>query len=183
MALHPPWVGNQSFNEYCVSDPNRVKITHVEGFVNVNPPLYRIVNVGQNQFLDSHGKSVKLWGDGVYIGNHPDNITWQLRPVAGSTNTYYIINTGHKKYLDTHGEAVWLWGDSTTGYLGNHPDNIQWTLKSVGPEKPDTYYIVNVGHQTFLDGNTLPDKSVKVWGDGKYLGNRPKFIQWTLRRV
>jgi predicted Rossmann fold nucleotide-binding protein DprA/Smf involved in DNA uptake len=45
--------------------------------------IYYIVNVGHKMFLDTHGGSVRVWGDGVDVGHVPQNIQWALKIVTG----------------------------------------------------------------------------------------------------
>jgi len=56
MAIHPPWPGvcSDNFQEYCVANPGRVRITHVEGIVaQARGGHHFVVNVGHQKFLDS----------------------------------------------------------------------------------------------------------------------------------
>jgi hypothetical protein len=151
---------------------------------------HRLVNVKGKAFLDSHGKDVTLWGDGVDIGGTPDNITWILEPVQGSEDLVHIINVAHNKYLDSHGDLVWLWappGGAHSGTMGGDPQNVQWRLVPVSPSLPNTFYIVSRAHKKFLDGNTryMDGDRVKVhlWGDGLNVGGQPEFLQWELKEV
>ena len=187
-ATHPPWPGVSQtvFTEFCIADVARVTVVHVEGFVAPTPqagiafnqPKF-IVNVAHSKFLDTHGTSVWLWGDGKDVGRYPDNLRWELRP-TGQADTYYIVNKTHRKFLDTHGQSggkgVWVWQGAHFLDLGQHPENLQWQLKPVAG-MPDTYYIISVAFSKFLDSHGT---DVWVWGDGKDVGQHPAALQWKI---
>ena len=189
-AMHPPWAGiPRPFQEFCVHDLSRITIVHVEGEVAPPSPAFYITNVGHPCFLDcdTSQTAVTVWGDGLDIGRVPDNITWELRPVAGMPETFYIINRAHGKFLDSHGSSVWVWGDGVD--IGRDPDGIRWRREAV-PRCPDTYYLVHVKTNKFLDTHGVPrtaehrvgprkdSGSVALWGDGHDKGRCPQNLQW-----
>ena len=166
MAIHPPWPGvcSDNFQEYCVASPGRVEITHVEGIVaQARGGHHFVVNVGHQKFLDSHGQSAQMWGNGRDKGNYPNNLTWEFRPCVGTTDVYYIAHKPSGKYLDTWGDDVKLWRGDNAVDVGAMPENIQWRLRPVGGV-PDTFYIINVGHNMFLDSPN--GHHLQVWGNG-----------------
>lgn len=153
------------------------------------PDAFYITNVGHPCFLDcdTGQTAVTVWGDGLDIGGAPDNITWELRPVAGMSETFYIINRAHGKFLDSHGCNVWVWGDGID--IGEDPDGIRWRREDV-PRCPDTYYLIHVKTNKFLDTHGVPRTAdlrvgprkdsgrVALWGDGHDKGQYPKNLQW-----
>lgn len=184
-AAHPPWAGvTHNFTEICIADSSRVKVVGVEGMVSPPGPFaagpHFIINAGCQKFLDSNdGDAVALWGDGIDIGDYPDNIRWELRPVAGAANSYYIVNRAHQKFLDTHGQTggkgAWLWRGAHWLDVGSIPENLQWRLEPTGAA--DTYFVVNVGHSKYLDSH---GDDVWVWGDGRDAGDHPAYISWRI---
>lgn len=176
MSQHPPWAGNaKHFPEFCLADPTRAKITHVEGFVAaaaagedplLDCPRY-IINRAHKSFLHEH----------AMLDVDMDNPQWELRH-AGAADTYYIVShAAPQRFLDTHGEKVWPWGDGLN--VGAHPENLQWRLRPVDGV-PDTFYVINVGCSKFLDSH---GGGVWVWGDGLVdnldVGNKSvENLQW-----
>ena len=114
---------------------------------------------------------------GADIGNVPENIRWELKPVPGETETYFIVNCAHRKFLDSHGSKVWLWGNSID--IGTNPDNIKWHRKAVAGSA-DAYHLIHVGTNKYLDthGSKLPNTS-DVWVyQLKGASPRSKNLQW-----
>jgi hypothetical protein len=143
-----------------------------------------LCNIGHPSFLDCDsaqpaGKfDVTLWGDGVDVGLIPENLQWQLKPVAGEAETFFIVSKAHNKFLDSHGNRVWLWGDGVD--IGQDPDGIKWRRRAVEGEA-NAFYLIHVKTNKFLDS---PGGSrVALWGDGIDVGQIPQNLQWRLRAV
>ena len=113
----------------------------------------RITNVGAVGFLDSWNSQdhVWLWGDGVDIGQHPDNITWSVVAVLESPGSVQI------KHLPT-GRLLY---DSPDGWVravgeAHEPRRAHWILKNRmeahAPLPAGVFYVINLGSGKFLDG-------------------------------
>jgi hypothetical protein len=113
----------------------------------------RIANVGALGFLDSwrSNNNVWLWGDGVDIGQHPDNITWSVVAVLECPGSVQI------KHLPT-GRLLY---DSPDGWVraageAHEPRRSHWILKNRleghVPLSPGVFYVINSGSGKFLDG-------------------------------
>lgn len=145
-----------------------------------------LCNVGHPSFLDCNsaqpaGKfDVTLWGDGGDdVGLIPENLQWQLKPVAGEAETFFIVSKAHNKFLDSHGNGVWLWGDGVD--IGQDPDGIKWRRQAVDNGQANTFYLIHVKTNKFLD--SPGGARVALWGDGIDTGRIPQNLQWHLRAV
>jgi len=77
--------------------------------------------------------------------------------------SYYVVNVRHEKFLDTQGEGVGVWRRPDQDIKGTiaantskHAGNIRWQVMRC-PHQEDTLYLLNVGHEKFLDthGDTV----------------------------
>ena len=122
------------------------------------PPLAseaQISNVGAFGFLDSwesHDK-VWLWGDGVDVGQHPENITWSVVSVMGCPGHVQIkhLPTGRLLYASSDS-----WVRVVTEEAALESRRSHWILKNQieghAQLGPGVFYVINSGNGKFLDG-------------------------------
>ena len=125
-------------------------------FASAAPPAashVRISNVGAFGFLDSWKSkdNVWLWGDGVDIGQRPENITWSVVAVLECPGFVQI------KHLPT-GRMLYSSPDDWVRVVdtAHEPRRSHWILKNHleghAQLAPGVYYVINLGSGRFLDG-------------------------------
>lgn len=96
--------------------------------------------------------NVWLWGDGIALGQNPQNLTWSLVSVAGIANAFQIKHQSTGRFLCASTDG-WIRVVSTVN--GPSRNLSQWIMSNdlPGPALPqDVFYLINVGNGQFFDG-------------------------------